>query len=158
MTPASAETVHRPHNTTTPSTSSAFIGIRPYSSIQPPLGIQLDTSSIFHKFPVSYLECMGQASWMQLWIHYHNNNFRRGTVSITTDWVGLLSKLDFLVLDGRFLQKACWHWSKKADIRDAFVVKHHKQGRTVCMSCWFPYLLVYWLTGSMITDLLCYVD
>ena len=48
--------------------------------------------------------------------------------------------------------------AKRADIMDAFVVKHHKQGRTVCMSFWFPYLLVYWLAGSMISDLLCYVD
>ena len=49
MTPASAETVHRPHNTTTPSTSSAFIGIWPDTSIQPPLGIQCHTS-IFCSF------------------------------------------------------------------------------------------------------------
>ena len=42
--------------------------------------------------------------------------------------------------------------------RDACVVEHYKQGRTVSMSCWFPYLLVYWLDGSMISDLLCYVD
>ena len=35
VTPVSAETVYRP-NTTTPFTSSAFSGIRPYTSIQPP--------------------------------------------------------------------------------------------------------------------------
>ena len=155
MTPASAETVHRPHNTTTPSTSSAFIGIRSYTSIQPLLGAQFHTSCIFYKFPVRYLECKGQAPGKQLWIHDHKC---RRTISMSTDWVGVLSILDFLELDGRFLQKACWHCSKKADIRDAFVVKHHKQGRTVCMSCWFPYLLVYRLTGSMISDLLCYAD
>ena len=48
--------------------------------------------------------------------------------------------------------------AKRAGIRDAFVVEHYKQGRTVSMSCWFPYLLVCWLAGSMISDLLCYVD
>ena len=48
--------------------------------------------------------------------------------------------------------------AKRVGIRDAFIVKHYKQGRTVCMGCWFPYLLVYWLAGSMISDLLCYVD
>ena len=48
--------------------------------------------------------------------------------------------------------------AKRAGIRDAFVVRHYKKGRTVSMSCWFPYLLVYWLAGSMISDLLCYVD
>ena len=50
--------------------------------------------------------------------------------------------------------------AKRSGIRDAFVVKHYKyvEGRTVIMSCWFPYLLVYWLAGSMISDLSCYVD
>ena len=48
--------------------------------------------------------------------------------------------------------------AKREGIRDTFVVKHYRQGRIVSMSCWFPYLLVYWLAGSMISDLLCYVD
>ena len=94
MTTASAITV-RPPNTTTPFTSSAFIGIQPYKSIQPLtlLGIQFHTSSTFHKFQVRYLECMGQVSGMQLWIHDHNKS--RGTVSMSTDWVGVLSMLGF---------------------------------------------------------------
>ena len=41
-------------NTTTLSTSSAFIGIRSYTSIQPSLGAQFHTSCIFYKFPVRY--------------------------------------------------------------------------------------------------------
>ena len=48
--------------------------------------------------------------------------------------------------------------AKREGIRDGFVVKHYKQGRAVSMSCWFPYLLVYWLASSMISDILCYVD
>ena len=129
MTPASAETVHRPHNTTTPSTSSAFIGIRSYTSIQPSLGAQFHTSCIFYKFPVRYLECKGQAPGKQLWIHDHNKC--RGTGIISTDWVGVLSILDFLELNGRFLWFASWHHSKRAGIRDVFVVQHYKQRRTV---------------------------
>ena len=49
MTPASAVTVCWP-NTTTPFTSSAFIGMRPYKSILPLLGIQFHTTSTFHNF------------------------------------------------------------------------------------------------------------
>ena len=48
--------------------------------------------------------------------------------------------------------------AKRTGIRDAFVVEHYKWGRTVTMIFWFPYFLVYWLTGSMISDLLCYAD
>ena len=62
--PALAETIDRP-NTTKTSTSLVFIGIQPYTSNQPLLGIQSHKSSIFHKFPVRYQECMEQASGMQ---------------------------------------------------------------------------------------------
>ena len=48
--------------------------------------------------------------------------------------------------------------AKRAGIRDAFVVEHYKRGRIVSMNVWFPYFLVYWLTSSMISDLLCYAD
>ena len=48
--------------------------------------------------------------------------------------------------------------AKRAGIRDAFAVEHYKWGRTVSMNFWFPHFLVYWLTGSMISDLLCYAD
>ena len=41
---------------------------------------------------------------------------------------------------------------KRAGIRDAFVVQHYKQGRTVSTSFQFPYLLVYRLTGSMLEE------
>ena len=108
---------HRP-NTTTLSTSSAFIGIRSYTSIQPSLGAQFHTSCIFYKFPVRYLECKGQASGKQLWIHDHTKC--RRTVSMSTDWVGVLSILDFLVLDGRILWFASWHRSKKGRRQGCF--------------------------------------
>ena len=107
---------HRP-NTTTLSTSSAFIGIRSYTSIQPSLGAQFHTSCIFYKFPVRYLECKGQAPGKQLWIHDHKC---RRTVSMSTDWVGVLSILDFLVLDGRILRFAGWHHSKKGRHQGCF--------------------------------------
>ena len=48
--------------------------------------------------------------------------------------------------------------AKWAGIRNAFVVEHYKLGRTVSMSFWFPYLLVYRLTGSMFADLSWHVD
>ena len=62
-------------------------GIRSYTSIQPSIGAQFHTSSIFLKFPVRYLECMEQASGKQLWIHDHNKC--RRTISTSTDWVGV---------------------------------------------------------------------
>ena len=40
---------------------------------------------------------MGQVSGMQLRIHDHNKS--KGTVSMSTDWVGVLSILGFPVLD-----------------------------------------------------------
>ena len=52
-------------------------------STQPLLGIQSHTSSIIHKSPVRYLEFVGQASGMPLWINDHDKC--SGTVSMTTD-------------------------------------------------------------------------
>ena len=64
---------------------------------------------------------MGQVSGMQLWIHDHNKS--RGTVSMSTDWVDVLSILDFLVSDGRFLWFAGWN--------------HSKMGRHVHVEYWY---------------------
>ena len=64
---------------------------------------------------------MGQVSGMQLWIHDHTKS--RGTVSMSTDWVDVLSILDFLVLDGRFLWFAGWN--------------HSKMGRHVHVEYWY---------------------
>jgi len=120
VTLASAKTVHQPH-ATTPSTSSVFIGIRPYMSTQTQFGIQSHTSSIFHKFPVWYLKCMVQASGMWLWIDDHNKC--RGTVGKSTDWAGMLGILDSLELDGGPPQFLLWQLSKKAGIRSTLVGK-----------------------------------
>ena len=48
--------------------------------------------------------------------------------------------------------------AKREGIRDAVKVEHYKYGRTVSMSSWFPYLLVYSAASSIISDLLCYAD
>ena len=68
-----------------PSTSSVFTSWNPaiHLSTQPLLGIQSHTSSIIHKSPVRYLEFVGEASGMPLWINDHDKCSR--TVSMTTD-------------------------------------------------------------------------
>ena len=69
---------------------------------------------------------------------------------MSTDWVATLGILNFVDLGLVPSSATCTcrltPKQKRGGIRDAFVVDHFKQGRTVSMSFWFPYLQ-YWLIG-----------
>ena len=79
------------------------------------------------------------------WWWSHNNNYCKGTVSTSTDWVGVLSILDFLELGGGFLQLPGWHHRKRAGIKDALVVEHLTNREEQLHE--FLGFLTYWFIG-----------
>ena len=148
MTPASAETVHRPHNTTTPSTSSAFTRNWPDTSIQPLLGIQCHTS-IF---------CGFQSDIWNVWGRHQGCSCEW---LITTSQCGYclcrhVESPYFLELGSSNCQIETT--AKRAGIRDAFVDNTtNKQEELVWVSgfhtYWFIVLPVLWYLFSCVMQI-----
>ena len=84
------------------------------------------TSSVFHdhKFPFWYLECMRQTSGMQKWINDHKCS---GSVSMSTDSLGMLGILDLMLLGGAWIPLIAMLTPQKKRRQQArFVVEHYK--------------------------------
>ena len=160
MTPLSAETVHRP-NTTTLSTSSTFTGIWPDTNTQLLLEIQSHTSRIFHTFQVKYLECVGCASGCICGSMITTSAEEQSVMS--TDWVATLGILNFVDLGLVPSSATCTCRltpKQKGRHQGCFCSWTFQTGKNSQYEFLVSILtvLAYWLTGSMISDLLCYAD